>query len=95
MLFLIDPAIYNAAIHPATVHTPLAERIAENRNYRSYFVGAVNGTHIPVSPHDADRAAWRNRKGFMSQNVLAICDFDMFFTNVLYGWEGSVADSTL
>ena len=88
MRFLIDPAIYNAAIHPATVHTPLAERIAENRNYRSYFAdcaGAVDDTHIPVSLRNAEKAAWRNRTGFMSQNVLAICDFDMFFTNVLYG----------
>ena len=26
---------------------------------------------------------------------MAICDFDMFFTFVLIGWEGSAADSPL
>jgi len=48
-----------------------------------------------VSPPDNERAAFRNRKGFLSQNVLAACDFDPKFTMVLAGWEGSVADSML
>jgi len=38
---------------------------------------------------------FRNRKGWISQNVLAACDFDMKFISVLSGWEGSVSDSTL
>ena len=99
MRFLIDPMIYKSVVRPATAGTALAEGIASNGNYMPYFkdcVGAVNGTHIPVSPPaDVNKAAWRNRKGYTSQNVLEICDFDTYFTNVLFRWEGSAADSTL
>ena len=34
-----------------------------------------------------------NRKGQVSQNVLAACTFDLCFCYVLSGWEGSAADS--
>jgi hypothetical protein len=40
----------------------------------------------------ADQARYRNRKGFLSQNVLAACDFDLNFVYVLAGWEGSAHD---
>ena len=99
MGFLISSAIYKSVIRPATADTPLAERIASNHNYMPYFkdcVAAVDGTHIPVSlPADVNKAAWRNCKGYTLHNVLAICNFDMYFTNALYGWEGSAADFTL
>jgi len=36
-----------------------------------------------------------NRKGFISQNVLAICDWDLRFLYLLSGWEGSAADSRI
>jgi hypothetical protein len=32
------------------------------------------------------------RHGYTTQNVLAICDFDMRFTFVVAGWPGSVHD---
>ena len=35
---------------------------------------------------------YMSRKGKTTQNVLAICDFDMRFTFVLAGWPGSVHD---
>lgn len=68
------------------------------KDYYPWFkdcIGAIDGTHIPISPPDSERAVYRNRKGFLSQNVLAACNFDLQFTNLLCGWEGSVADSTL
>ena len=88
MRFLTDPTIYKAAIQPATVDTPLADHIASNRKYMPYCadcLGAVDGTHIPISPpNNVNKPTWRIRKGFTSQNVLAVCDFEMRFTNVLY-----------
>jgi DDE superfamily endonuclease len=78
--------------------TPLAEDLEEDPRYYPYFkdcIGAIDGTHIPISPPDNERILWRNRKGFLSQNVLAACDFDMRFIMALCGWEGSVSDSTL
>jgi hypothetical protein len=36
---------------------------------------------------------YRNRKGTLSQNVLAVCNFDMHFVYILAGWEGSAHDA--
>ena len=36
---------------------------------------------------------FRGRKSFPTQNVLAAVDFDLRFTYVLAGWEGSTHDS--
>jgi hypothetical protein len=43
---------------------------------------------VPVE----DQPRYRNRKGTLSQNVLAVCDFDMRFLYILSGWEGSAHD---
>ena len=37
-------------------------------------------------------APYQNQKGFLSQNVLAACTFNMHFCYVLPGWEGSASD---
>ena len=55
-------------------------------------IGAADGTHIPVKVGIEDAARFRNRKGDISQNVLAICSFGLFFTCVVPGWEGSAHD---
>jgi len=49
-------------------------------------------THIPahVPTHDIPR--FSNRKGDISQNVLAICTFDLSFSCVVLLWEGSAHD---
>ena len=38
---------------------------------------------------------YRGRKDFPTQNVLAACSFDLKFTYVLPGWEGSASDSRI
>ena len=38
---------------------------------------------------------YRGRKAFPTQNVLAACSFDLKFTYVLPGWEGSASDSRI
>ena len=38
------------------------------------------------------RIQYLNRHNETSQNVLAVCDFDMRFTFVLSGWPGSAHD---
>jgi hypothetical protein len=38
---------------------------------------------------------YRNRKGFIGQNVLAACNFAMLFVYILSGWEGSASDSAI
>ena len=56
-------------------------------------IGAIDGTHIPVTVAEKDKLKYTNRKGFTSQNVLAICDFDMRFIFVVAGWPGSAHDT--
>ena len=38
---------------------------------------------------------FRGRKPYPTQNVLAAVDFDLRFTYVLVGWEGSAHDSAV
>jgi len=69
--------------------------IRNNPKFFPYFkdcIGALDGTHIPAVVPTAECAPFRNRKGFLSQNVLAVCNFDMTFSYVLAGWEGSAHD---
>ncbi|POW16697.1 hypothetical protein PSTT_01209 [Puccinia striiformis] len=40
-----------------------------------------------------EQPSYRNRKGVIAQNVLAVVNFDMEFLYVLAGWEGSAHDS--
>ncbi|XP_024030534.1 uncharacterized protein LOC112094269 [Morus notabilis] len=56
-------------------------------------VGAFDGTHVPCVPPPGNPEVWRNMKGFYSQNVLGVCSFDMKFTYMVAGWEGSAHDA--
>jgi hypothetical protein len=91
-------ALYKEVISLPTAETPLSSRIADNPKYSTYFsdcLGALDGTHIDVwvAPHEQPR--YRNRKGHLTQNVLAVCDFDMRFIYVLAGWEGSAHNAAV
>jgi DDE superfamily endonuclease len=57
--------------------------------------GVVDGSHIPLVPLGEDPEPWRNRKGFISQNIVATCDFQSNFTYLRAGYEGSLSDSTV
>ncbi|GJV79460.1 putative nuclease HARBI1, partial [Tanacetum coccineum] len=53
-------------------------------------VGALNGTLIHASVPFTQQHLYRARgRGACYQNVLAICDFNMIFTYVVVGWEGT------
>ncbi|KAH9181253.1 hypothetical protein AeNC1_016772 [Aphanomyces euteiches] len=58
-------------------------------------IGALDGTHIPVHVPVSQQKPFRNRKGFLSQNVLGVCNFDMQFTFIMAGWEGSASDGAV
>jgi hypothetical protein len=55
-------------------------------------IGAIYGTHIPVVVPTTETVQHTGRHGYTSQNVLAVCDFDMRFTFVVVGWPGSIHD---
>ena len=69
------------------------DRIANDYRFSGYFdncIGALDGTHVSaVAPGLKN---YRNRKGFVSTNVLGVVNFDMLFQFVHVGWEGSAHD---
>ncbi|XP_021813922.1 protein ALP1-like [Prunus avium] len=58
-------------------------------------LGALDGTHIPVTASAKERPRYRNRKGDLSTNVLGVCAPDLRFIYVLPGWEGSASDARI
>ncbi len=56
-------------------------------------MGALDGSHIPAIVPAENDLPFINRKGFHSQNVLGVCNFNLEFTYILTGWEGSAHDS--
>jgi len=88
-------------LHFRTVQQPTElepiprEILIKKHRFWPYFqgcVGALDGTHIHAFLPVSKAGAWRNRKGFLSQNVLAACSFDLKFTFIHAGWEGSAHD---
>jgi hypothetical protein len=76
-------------------NTPLSTQILDNLKYTPYFdncLGALDGTHIGIQIPIKLQPRYRNRKGTLSQNVLAVCNFEMMFVYILASWEGSVHD---
>jgi len=87
--------LHQNVVRQPTPSTPLAHKIYSNRRFTPYFddyIGALDGTHIAISVPLQEQPRYRNRKHFLSQNVLAVYDFDLFFVYVLPGWEGSAHD---
>jgi hypothetical protein len=72
--------------------------ILGNNRFYPYFkdcVGAIDCTHVRVKVPLAEASRYRGRKSFPTQNVLVACSFDLKFTYVLPGWEGTASDSRI
>lgn len=93
--FNIVPALtYRFLKLPNVQHTHW--KISTNPRFFPYFkncIGAIDGSHIPITIRGDKAAPYRNRKGTLSHNVMLACDFDLNFTFISCGWEGSVTDA--
>ena len=58
-------------------------------------MSAIDGIHVLARVPEKHRAAFLGRKHTTTQNVLAAVDFDLRFTYVLDGWEGSAHDALI
>lgn len=79
-------------------HTQLPYEITSNPKLFPFFrdcLGAIDGSHVDAFVPDNMLARYRDRKGRISQNILAACTFDMRFSYVLAGWEGSASNSRI
>ncbi|XP_042015716.1 uncharacterized protein LOC121763718 [Salvia splendens] len=67
--------------------------LAHHDKNRRGCLGALDGTCINVLVGSDDKPRYRNRKGQIATNTLAVCTRDMRFVYVLAGWEGSAGDA--
>lgn len=90
--------MYSVYVSLPNASSPTPPEIINESKYYPFLkncLGALDGTHIHASVPAAARPRYRNRKGFVSQNVLAVVSFDMRFLYILSGWEGSASDSRI
>ena len=90
--------LYQYTIKLPTIDTLPLDYIIKNLKFAQYFIdyiGAIDGTHIDVSLPISEQSRYRNQKHCLSQNVLAACNFEMQFSYILAGWEGSAHDTTV
>ena len=91
---LVSQPFYSSFIRLPLPITPAI--ITTNPKFYPFFKGcisAIDGFHTPAFVSAENTARYRNRKGFISQNVLAACSFSADFVYILSGWEGGAADS--
>lgn len=77
-----------------TVH----KRIRDDKRAYPHFrdcIGALDGTHIRVSLSPEEQVRYIGKTGIATQNVLAVCDFDMRFTYVAAGQPGALHDTSV
>ncbi|KAK8957278.1 hypothetical protein KSP39_PZI001342 [Platanthera zijinensis] len=73
-------------------------QILNDSRYMPYFkdcIGAIDGTHVDARISPEKKVRYIGRHGVTTQNVMAVCDFNMCFTFVMAGWEGSAHDSRI
>ncbi|ENN83189.1 hypothetical protein YQE_00452, partial [Dendroctonus ponderosae] len=59
-------------------------------------IGAIDCGHVKLSKSPGDNGElFRNRKGYFSLNVQAICNSNLEFTDIVARWPGSTHDSHL
>lgn len=95
---VLSKSFYQQYVQLPRANAPLSDFIEKNPRFYPFFkdcIGAIDGTHIRVSPPQRDKPRYRNRKGGISQNVLAASSFEMRVHYALGGWEGSATDGTV
>ena len=56
-------------------------------------IGAIDGTHVDARILQDQQITFCGRKINTTWNVMCACSFDMRFTFVMSGWEGTANDS--
>ena len=82
-----------AIIKLPTTDTP--NFIRHNSKFYPFFkdcIGAIDGSHYNTRPPSEYTEVYRNRKGVLTTNVMAVVDFEGKFLQIFAGWEGSAHD---
>ncbi|CAN1787654.1 hypothetical protein LINPERHAP1_LOCUS17731 [Linum perenne] len=75
----------------------LSKRVIVPPNFHEVpdCVGAIDGVHIDACIPTDQQIPFRGRKTTTTQNVMCVCNFDMLFTYVVAGWEGTANDARI
>jgi hypothetical protein len=71
-------------------------KIKNDQRYWPFFknaIGAIDGTHVSCVVSASEQTRFIGRKGYPTQNIMVVCDWNMCFTFVLAGWEGTTHDA--
>lgn len=85
-------------IKPRDPQFPTVHEKLQDSRFSPHFngcIGAIDGTHVRVVVPAEDIANHVGRYGYPTQNVMAVCDFDMRFTSIVAGWTGSAHDTRI
>ncbi|XP_051230530.1 uncharacterized protein [Lolium perenne] len=85
-------------IKPIDPQFPIVHERLRDSRFTPHFngaIGAIDGTHIPVIVPAVHIVNHVGRLGYPTQNVMAVCDFDLRFTSIVAGWPGSVHDTRI
>ncbi len=56
---------------------------------------AIDGVHVQARITPQNQVPFIGRKGTPTQNIMAVCNFDMQFIYALAGWEGNAHDARI
>lgn len=92
-----------ASLLPQYVRFPLTNEGIQRSKTEFYqkasfpnVIGAIDCTHVRIqSPGGVDAEVFRNRKGYFSINVQAICNARMEIIDLVARWPGSAHDATI
>ena len=76
---------YTTYVKPPSVDN-LSPKIRSNKKFWPYFkdtIGAIDGSHLLIVLPAYLASLYQNCKGFLSQNCLFTCDFNLHFTYAL------------
>ncbi len=87
-------SLYHLLVNLELPDKVVQNRINNNSNFNAFegAMGAMDGTHIKIKVNDELKDKFRNRKGYVSTNVLIFCNFDMLVLYAYVGVEGKAHD---
>jgi hypothetical protein len=89
------PPFYDTYVQLPDKNYPVPNEISSNSKLSPYFDNVLGGTQISCLPSSEERESSCNRKGGITQNVLACCSFDLRFQYFLSGADGASSNATL
>lgn len=92
-----------ARLRPRFIQMPktVPEMMAPSEDFYKFArfprtIGAIDCTHVKIqSPGGENAENYRNRKGWYSFNVQAVCSANMKFINIVARWPGATHDQTI